>query len=114
MYMHTQTFSSLENCIDGIEFLLLQDEEVKRMVPPLGLAKKIIHLIPRPAVMTYYSRIIVEFMLLIYFNFHLPLPLELVHQLRALPPLLTLLLVFLLQVHNMIAVVLEEVVTQDL
>ena len=40
-----------ENCIDGIEFLLLKDEEVKKMVPPIGIAKKIIRLIPRPAVM---------------------------------------------------------------
>ena len=43
--MHT----SPGNCIDGIEFLL-SDEKVKRMIPPLGIAKKIIRLIPRPEV----------------------------------------------------------------
>ena len=41
---------SKENCIDGVEFLLLKDEEVKEMVPPLGIAKKIIRLIPRSEV----------------------------------------------------------------
>lgn len=44
------THISLENCIDGVEFLLLEDDEVYRMVPPLGIAKKIIRLIPRPVV----------------------------------------------------------------
>ena len=40
---------SKENCIDGVEFLLLKDK-VKEIVLPLGIAKKIIRLIPRSEV----------------------------------------------------------------
>ena len=36
----------LENFIDGKEFLLLNADEVKAMIPPIGLAKKIIRLLP--------------------------------------------------------------------
>ena len=39
----------LDNYIDGKEFLLLTEKEVKEMVPPLGLAKKISRLLPSPS-----------------------------------------------------------------
>jgi hypothetical protein len=35
-----------DNFIDGREFVKLTEDEVKQMVPPLGLAKKIIRMIP--------------------------------------------------------------------
>ena len=47
-------FSSTENCIDGVEFLLLKDAEVHKMVPQLGMAKKIIRLILRDSVEVNY------------------------------------------------------------
>ena len=37
----------VENYIDGKEFIKLTEAEVKVMVPPIGLAKKIIRLIPK-------------------------------------------------------------------
>ena len=37
----------LENFIDGAEFLTLTEADVKAMVPPLGLVKKIMRLLPR-------------------------------------------------------------------
>ena len=49
-YVNLFLLTCLENCIDGLEFTLLKDDEVKEMVPPLGIAKKIIRLIPRPTV----------------------------------------------------------------
>ena len=36
-----------DNFIDGKEFLKLTENEVKEMVAPLGLAKKIIRMIPK-------------------------------------------------------------------
>ena len=33
--------SVLENYIDGKDFLLLTEKEIKEMVPPIGLTKKI-------------------------------------------------------------------------
>ena len=36
-----------ENYIDGTVFLTLTEGEVKTMVPPLGLVRKIIKLIPQ-------------------------------------------------------------------
>ena len=45
MIKHTCSFS--DNYIDGSEFVKLSEAEVKQMVPPIGLAKKIVHLIPR-------------------------------------------------------------------
>jgi len=39
--------SVLENYIDGKEFLLLTEKEIKEMVPPIGLTKKIIRLLPQ-------------------------------------------------------------------
>ena len=36
----------LENDIDGKEFVALQPDEVKEMIKSLGVAKKIIRLIP--------------------------------------------------------------------
>ena len=35
-----------DNYIDGKEFLVLKEEDVYKMVPPVGLAKKIIRLLP--------------------------------------------------------------------
>ncbi len=37
----------IENLIDGKEFVLLQPEEVMKLIPSLGVAKKIIRLIPQ-------------------------------------------------------------------
>ena len=39
-------FDNLDNYIDGREFLLLTEDEVKYMIPPIGLAKKIARLLP--------------------------------------------------------------------
>ena len=41
------TFYFLENYIDGKEFARLTESEVKDMVPRIGLAKKIMRLIPK-------------------------------------------------------------------
>ena len=38
---------SIDNYVDGKEFISLTYEEVKGMVPPLGLAKKVLRLIPK-------------------------------------------------------------------
>jgi len=38
----------LENYIDGAEFLTLTEAEVKAMIPPIGLARKILKLLPQP------------------------------------------------------------------
>ena len=40
----------LENYIDGEEFLSLTESEIKSMVPPIGLTRKISRLIPRTEV----------------------------------------------------------------
>ncbi len=40
-------FHCADNYIDGGEFMNLTPTEVKEMVPPIGLAKKIIRLIPK-------------------------------------------------------------------
>ena len=39
-------FNVLDNYIDGKEFVSLSEAEVKSMVGPIGLAKKILRLIP--------------------------------------------------------------------
>ena len=36
----------LENYLDGTEFIALSEDEIKSMVPPLGLVKKIMKLQP--------------------------------------------------------------------
>lgn len=36
-----------DNYIDGQEFMKLTETEVKEMVPPIGLAKKILRMIPK-------------------------------------------------------------------
>ena len=41
---NTNTEIFFENYIDGEEFLNLNQQEVRSMVPPIGLAKKILHL----------------------------------------------------------------------
>ena len=35
-----------ENYIDGVEFSTLTENEVKAMVPPIGLARKVMRLLP--------------------------------------------------------------------
>ena len=40
-----------ENYIDGAEFLTLTEIEVKAMVPPIGLARKVMRLLPHREVM---------------------------------------------------------------
>ena len=48
MYRHYYYYvSPSDNYIDGKEFIKLSESEVKAMVPPIGLAKKIIRLIPK-------------------------------------------------------------------
>ena len=37
----------IDNYIDGSEFVALTLTEIKEMVPPIGLAKKIVNLFPR-------------------------------------------------------------------
>lgn len=37
----------IDNYIDGTEFLTLTEAEVKAMVPPIGLARKILRLRPQ-------------------------------------------------------------------
>ena len=44
-----------ENYIDGKEFAKLTESEVRDMVPPIGLAKKIIRLIPKVTRYCYTS-----------------------------------------------------------
>ena len=40
-------FYLLDNYIDGTEFVALSEAEIKEMVPPIGLAKKIMKLVPK-------------------------------------------------------------------
>ena len=46
-YLWKDAFLLPENYIDGNEFTKLTEGEVKDMVPPIGLAKKIIRMIPK-------------------------------------------------------------------
>ena len=39
-----------ENCIDGKEFFDLSETDIKEMVPPIGLARKVMRLFPTPKV----------------------------------------------------------------
>ncbi len=39
-------FNAIENFIDGKEFVALEETDVRGMIPPVGIAKKIIRLIP--------------------------------------------------------------------
>jgi len=45
-YKCRTALSHLENYIDGTEFFHLTEEEVCSMIPPMGLAKKIMRFIP--------------------------------------------------------------------
>ena len=47
--VHVTTLADIlpDNYIDGKEFCKLTEAEVKAMVPPIGLAKKIVHLISK-------------------------------------------------------------------
>lgn len=47
-HVMTDVVSLLENYIDGSVFLTLTEGEVKAMVPPLGLVRKIMKLLPPP------------------------------------------------------------------
>lgn len=47
------------NYIDGKEFLSLKEEEVYKMVPPVGLAKKIIRMLPTKSSVSLTSQIVV-------------------------------------------------------
>ena len=46
------SFHLSENYIDGKEFIKLTEAEVKAMVVPIGLAKKILRLIPKVYIYT--------------------------------------------------------------
>ena len=51
--VHLRSYSiafTAENYIDGAEFLTLKESEVKAMVPPIGLARKIMRLLPHTLV----------------------------------------------------------------
>ena len=43
----TKFFLLSDNYIDGNEFTKLTEAEVKDLVPPIGLAKKVIRMIPK-------------------------------------------------------------------
>ena len=43
-------FYPTDNYIDGVEFVSLTLPEIREMVPPIGLAKKIVKLIPKVCV----------------------------------------------------------------
>ena len=45
--MRMMTFYFPENYIDGAEFVGLSEAEIREMVPPIGLTKKIVKLIPK-------------------------------------------------------------------
>ena len=38
---------NVENYIDGSEFLKLSEQDIKAMIPAIGIAKKLIRLIPK-------------------------------------------------------------------
>lgn len=42
-----------DNYIDGKEFLTLSEAEIKIMVPPIGIARKILRLVPNLKVKTF-------------------------------------------------------------
>lgn len=46
IYLFLTVDCSLENYIDGNEFLTLEENDVKTLIPPMGLARKIIRLLP--------------------------------------------------------------------
>ena len=52
-----------ENYFDGGEFLKITETEVKAMVPPIRLAKKVMRLLPQHEV-TLYSLIVLGFLCL--------------------------------------------------
>lgn len=55
-HVHTCMYNCLtDNYIDGAEFLTLSESEVKSMVPPIGLARKILRLQPHTRVIQYHS-----------------------------------------------------------
>ena len=45
-------FYPIDNYIDGVAFVSLTLPEIREMVPPIGLAKKIVKLIPKVYVCT--------------------------------------------------------------
>ena len=47
-YWHCQIFISfIENYVDGCAFMMLSESNVRELVPPIGLIKKIMSFIPR-------------------------------------------------------------------
>lgn len=56
-------YKCLDNFIDGREFLLLNADEVKAMIPPIGLAKKIIRLISKVTIVSACACLIVTLLL---------------------------------------------------
>ena len=53
-----------------MEFLLLRDDEVHKMVPQLGIAKKIIRLIPRDSTQVYQLCIVIIACISVYTTRH--------------------------------------------
>jgi hypothetical protein len=62
----------LDNFIDGVEFINLVEADIKEIIPPLGLAKKILRLVPKvktndkPIFIFNYFRSLLIFNLLIH------------------------------------------------
>ena len=52
-YIVFMIYLILDNYIDGEEFISLSETEIKSMVPPIGLARKILRLIPVPSPQTH-------------------------------------------------------------
>lgn len=46
-----------ENYIDGMEFVNLTESEIKSMVPPIGLVKKIMKLCPKVCQLPYQLQV---------------------------------------------------------
>ncbi len=53
MLVYVYYVHCVENYVDGIEFISLTEDEIKAMVPPIGLVKKIMKL--RPNVSIQYA-----------------------------------------------------------
>ena len=55
LYSHIASVFSLqiENYVDGEEFVKLTEAEIKEMVPPIGIAKKVMRLQPKVKIIVH-------------------------------------------------------------
>ena len=72
MYFHQGLYTLVlsfytENYIDGTEFVGLTECEIKEIVPPIGLAKKIMKLVPKVS-RYFYPTISRRVLVTIYYN----------------------------------------------